>query len=458
MNPYPFTEIIMVVYNQLKYTEACLNSLYRNTNPESFRLLLIDSGSDKETKDFLKNYKKKAPNMELIISDENIGWCKGLNEGFKYLKPDSDYVVWCNNDVLFEDNWLPKMIKHFKGGVGAVGPTSNYVCGRQWVGYNCGQYEEVAPVLIGFCLMFRREIINIVGDIDERFGLGGSEEYDYLIRVGINTSLGCIIARDVYVHHFGSKTLWNMVGGTPQDYNSYHEGKDKILREKWGDQTVDQFLAYPEKNVLIAVPHPGFIDHRFWRDQLFLKKPPNSEIIEVVRTSAIQDARNVIAKFALENNFKYLMFMDSDMRVPPNTIFKLMDYKVPIVGGYFVSRSEPHFPCFFEYDEKQDGCRSIYKPNSGLVRGDAIGMACTLIDMKVVKALKEDKEKRGVNPLEFFYWSKFGEDMTFCLDARKWGFKTYCDTDLEILHIGEEKREYGLKDYVPPKEEGVLPS
>ena len=447
---YPLTEIIMIVHDQLKYTEAALNSLYRNTDSRNFRLLLVDSGSNTETNNFLKNYKKRSPNMELIVSDENIGWCRGLNEGYKHLKPDSDYVLWCNNDVLFEADWLPKMIKHFRGGVGAVGPTSNYVMGRQWAGCNHGHYEEHAPMLIGFCLMFRRDVVSIIGDVDERFGLGGSEEWDYQVRMGKDTGLVCIIARDVYIHHFGSKTLWGKAGGTSEDYNEYCKSKDKILREKWGDITVDKFLAYPEKNVLIAIPNPGYIDTRFWSDQLFLNKPPYSEICaDVLRSSAIHNARNAIVDMALDKNFRYLIFIDSDMRVPPHTIFKLMDHKVPIVGGNFVSRNPPHFPCSFEYDEKQDGCRSVHETGMGLRPRDAIGMACTLIDMKVFRSMKEDKEKRGTNPSEFFYWSRFGEDITFCLDARKLGFKTYCDTDLEILHITDEKKEVGMKDCVP---------
>jgi hypothetical protein len=390
--------------------------------------------------------------MELLISNKNIGWCKGLNEGFKALNPDSDYVLWCNNDILFEPDWLPKMIKHFKGGVGAVGPTSNYVMGRQYFIFNHDHYEEPAPFLIGFFLMFRREVINIVGDVDERFGLGGSEEMDYLIRMSRDTKLGCIIARDVYIHHFGSKTLWNLAGGTPTGYDKYIIEKDNLLRKKWGDELVDTSLSYPKKDLLLGIPHPGTIDSRFWKDERFLLKPPITEMVEVPKTSDIADARNAIAKMALENGFLHLMFLDSDMRVPPKTIFRLLDHKVPIVGGYFVSRNKPHFPCFFEYDEEQDACRPIYKFNQGLQRGDAIGMAATIIDVKVIEALHEDKKKRGVNPWEFFYRVRFGEDVTFCLDARKLGFKTFSDTDLEILHITDEKKEVGFKDCVLPEE------
>lgn len=449
---HPFTEIITVVYNQLKYTEAMLNSLYRNTDPKKFRLIVIDSGSDKKTKDFLKKYKFEAPNMELIITNKNIGWCRGLNLGFKQLKSDSDYVLWCNNDVLFESDWLEKMIAHFKGSVGAVGPSSNYVLGRQWAHYNWGHYEEEAPWLIGFCLMFRREIINIVGDVDERFGLGGSEEWDYQIRMNQDCGMGSVIARDIYCHHFGSKTLWNQAGGTSDGYNEYIKEKDKVLREKWGDQVIDAFVLPRQKQVLVGVPHPGSVHHKFWRDWLFLKSPYGMEVMEVVKTSAIHDARNVIAQKAMEENFRYLMFMDSDMRIPPNVMLQLMQHKVPIVAGNFVARSYPYFPCSFKYDEEKKGYLSVYETGMGLRERDAVGAACTLIDVKVLKAMAADKKKKGLNPFDFFYWGQYGEDVSFCYEARKLGFKIFCDTDLEILHITDEQKEVGMKDYAQKEE------
>jgi len=446
---YPFTEIITVVHDQLNYTEACLNSLYRNTPPDSFRLIVVDSGSGEETKNFLKNLKAKVSNMELLINDENVGWCKGLNQGFKLLKQDSDFVLWANNDILFEADWLEKMIKHFRGAVGAVGPTSNYVYGRQQIIYNHGHYEEITPELIGFCLMFRREVINIVGDVDERFGLGGSEEWDYQIRMKRDCGFISMIARDIYIHHFGSKTLWGKVGDGPDGYDQYVKEKDKILREKWGDATVDSFLTWPRKNLLLAIPHPGVIKGKFWKDERLCWKPEMTELLEIVGTSAIHDARNEAVKYALKGDYKYLMFMDSDMRIPSDTIFKLLDHRVPIVSGLFYARTYPHFPCVSKLvkDEKgEPAAVAMHEPNTGFKEYDLVGMACTLIETRVFKDLQEDKKKKGLNPHEFFYWGQFGEDYQFCYDVRQLGFKIFCDTDLIIRHIGEE-REIGPEDW-----------
>jgi len=426
-------DIVMVTHNQRCFTEACINSLYRNTRPEIFHLIVVDGNSTDGTVDYLKNLRAREDisNLDIVFSDENLGWCRGLNAGFDYLSQGGRYVLWCNNDVLFEPQWAEKMVGCFRGNIGAVGPTSNYIMGRQKFIFNHGHKIESAPFLIGFFLMFRREVIDIVGDVDERFGLGGSDEMDYIIRMKRDLGMECVICREVYIHHFGSKTLWDIAGGTAQSYDDYVQVKDKVLREKWGDETVDQYLGYSQKQVLVCIPHYGMIHHKFWKAEKFLLKPPMTEEIDIVGSSAIQDARNELVKFAVDNGFKYVLFLDADMVPPQNGIFKLMSYDVPIVSGYFVSRSEPHYPCAFKFDKKQKGYISIYAPGTGLKPVDAVGMAFTLIDTKLFKEI----------PSPWFEFGRYGEDMMFCNKVREKGYRIFCDFDMIVphIHLGKEK-------------------
>ena len=433
-------DIIIPVFNQVKFTEACLNSLYRNTLESEFYVTVVDNASDDGTSEFLKQYVKTAPNMNIITNTENLGWCKGLNLGFRHLHKDSEFVLWANNDILFEADWFIKMKDAFSGGIGAVGPISNYVMGRQAAIFNHGQRWEAAQFLIGFCLLFRREVIDIVGDVDERFGVGGSDEMDYILRMKKDTGLQCVIARDVYIHHFGSKTLWGYAGGSSNDYNAFIKDKDDILRDKWGDKPVDVLMSVPQRQILCSVPHTGLIDHKFWMDTLLMSKPDGTEFLEVVKSSAIHDARNVIAEYAVKNNFRYVLFIDSDMRIPQNAIFKLLSHQRPIVAGCFYSRSTPYFPCAFRWDENKQGLISVHSPHSGLVEVDAVGMAFTLISVEVLRSMK--------NP--WFHWKgELSEDMAFCMDARKLGVKIFVDTDLIIPHQTDQKKEIGPEDYVP---------
>ncbi len=427
------TEIITVVYNNIKYTEAMLNSLYRSTDPSQFRLIVVDSGSDNDTKEFLKLYKTKAENMTVIRFDKNIGWCKGLNAGYKLLQRNSDFVVWSNNDILFEKDWLSKMIAHFHGGIGAVGPTSSYVMGRQQAIYNHGQKEEWTPFLIGFCLMFRREVIDLIGDVDERFGIGGSDEMDYIIRMKKDLGLGCVIARDCYIHHFGSKTLMPYVGNNGDSYNQYCIDKDEQLVDKWGKEVVESFLCYPQNDLLMCVPRREDVKGRFWKDTMMMWKPPSFQVVDHCNSSDVADMRNVMAGFAMKNGFRSILFSDSDMEIPSDAIFKLMQIKAPIKAGYFFARYAVggYFPCAFRLVKDGDGkdCfNPIYEPNSGVKEMDGVGMAFTMIDTNVFRDLKPP----------WYKVEQFGEDLQFCYRVRKeLGLKIFVDTDLIIRHTGE---------------------
>lgn len=444
------TEVITVVFNNIKYTEAMLNSLYRSTDPTRFRLIVVDSGSDLETKDFLKAYKTKAENMEIITLASNEGWCKGLNAGFKALRMDSDYVVWSNNDVLYEKNWLEKMIAHFKGGVGAVGPATNFAIGRQQAIFNHGHTEEDAPFLSGFCLMFRREVINLVGDVDERFGIGGSEELDYLIRMKRDLGFKCVIARDCFIHHFGSRSLFPYLNNDTDGYNMLFTANHEILCEKWGKDTVEQSLSYPQNDLIMCVPRREEVKGRFWKDTLMMWKPPSFQIADHTNSSDVAGLRNELAKFALQNRYRKALFCDSDMEIPRDAIFRLMQINAPIAAGYFFARYDPYFPCAFRLvkdDNREDAFVSIYEPNTGVKEVDAVGMAFTLIDVDVFRKLKGPP---------WFKVDRFGEDVGFCYRVRKeLNLKIFCDTDLIIRHTGEGK-SIGPEDYKQKPSEELI--
>ena len=109
-------DIIIPFHNQLEYTKKCLESLIRTTDLNLIHLILINSGSDDnvELHDFEKWAKNNFTDDQRSIyltSKENIGWVKSLNEGFKCFK--GQYVLWCNNDIIFSEGWLQKMLDNF---------------------------------------------------------------------------------------------------------------------------------------------------------------------------------------------------------------------------------------------------------------------------------------------------------------------------------------------------------
>ena len=54
--------------------------------------------------------------------------------------------------------------------------------------------------------MIRRAVIDEIGLLDERFGVGCFEDDDYCLRA-IRAGWRAVIARDAFVHHFGGRTF-----------------------------------------------------------------------------------------------------------------------------------------------------------------------------------------------------------------------------------------------------------
>ena len=53
-------DIIIPVWDQLEFTKECVDAILKNTH-YPYRLILIDNGSEFETKNYLKNLEKNRP-------------------------------------------------------------------------------------------------------------------------------------------------------------------------------------------------------------------------------------------------------------------------------------------------------------------------------------------------------------------------------------------------------------
>jgi GT2 family glycosyltransferase len=129
--------------------------------------------------------------------------------------------------------------------IGLVGPLTNCASGYQEIGVS---YDDLALLdgfawehakqhdrelqevdrLIGFCLLIRREVVDQVGLLDERFGIGNYEDDDYCRRARAH-GWRLVVARDAFIHHFGHKTF----DGAGVDLNSLLVRNRQIYDDKW---------------------------------------------------------------------------------------------------------------------------------------------------------------------------------------------------------------------------------
>ncbi|MBN1824239.1 MAG: glycosyltransferase family 2 protein [Endomicrobiales bacterium] len=250
--------IVMLTYNQYQDTKNCVESLDKYTKGIEYELIFVDNGSNDGTKEYLKKLEDSGRDVKAILNESNLGFSKGNNQGMRVAK--GDYVLLLNNDVLLTGNWLERMIACAESDpkIGVVGPITNHAVGQQVVEYYAGEgdaelqkyavlhlmknagYWHETHRIIGFCMLLKREVIDKVGLLDERFGPGGYEDYDYCLRIK-QSGFRIMIARDVFVYHIGGQGYQK----NNLDYDKLRQKNIGILIDKWCKRSLEIMEQLP---------------------------------------------------------------------------------------------------------------------------------------------------------------------------------------------------------------------
>ena len=245
------TSIIILTCNQLEYSKKCIDSIFKHTQ-EAFELILVDNGSTDGTVEYLESeiaVRNRAVRVKIIKNKKNKGFAAGNNQGIATAK--GDYILLMNNDVVVTPGWLGRMIacaeKNLK--IGIVGPRSNYVSGpqlvekvnydiktqkgltefsKQFAKQHAQQDQQILRV-VGFCMLIKRAVIEAIGGMDDRYGMGNFEDDDFSLRASI-AGFQSWIALDSFIHHFGNRTFV----GEKIDYRSSLSKNWELFKEKWG--------------------------------------------------------------------------------------------------------------------------------------------------------------------------------------------------------------------------------
>ncbi len=251
------TSIVMLTFNQLDLSKKCLDSLERFT-AVPYELIIVDNGSNDGTVDFLNQYRSGKKNVRCIFNSENLAFSKANNQGIREAK--GEYILLLNNDVILTGGWLKRMQKclEISNRVGAAGPCTNVASGPQKISpgyedlselqnYSCAFAIKNAGRWINchrlnaFCFIIKREVVEQVGLLDERFGPGGFEDYDYCLRIR-QAGYKIMLAGDVYVHHIGGQ------GYEPNNmnYNDLRVVNKDIFINKWCKKALQIMEVLPD--------------------------------------------------------------------------------------------------------------------------------------------------------------------------------------------------------------------
>lgn len=203
--------------------------------------------------------------------------------------------------------------------------------------------------------------------------------------------------------------------------------------------------------VLIGLPHEGMTGSEAYCNRLanmkhlghleergkLLKQNPRFEFYQkTCGRMHVHVAREEMAKTALVSNCDFLFMLDDDMICDDDLFEKLYASQKDIIAPLAFTRNFPHKPVIYNCIEGWDTVSQtehftnyavMNYPKNSLKEVDAVGFGAVLIK---VDCFRKMAQPWFMNPY------KTGEDINFCYEAKKYGFKTWVDTRVKLGHIG----------------------
>jgi hypothetical protein len=190
----------------------------------------------------------------------------------------------------------------------------------------------------------------------------------------------------------------------------------------------------PDKIFLgVALPDTNATFLKEFVDSFFcIIRPSRSVYIRPHVGGPIHHIRNHLVEQAQNLRCTHLMFMDTDQTYPQNAIVKLLEHEKKCVAAKVHRRYPPYDPILLR--GKLHDYENIPEDeweNGGLIKVDATGFGCVLLDMQVFNDIEKpyfDFVLTGEKPV--------GEDIYFWSKVRQAGISVYVDCDIKIGHLG----------------------
>ena len=232
--------IVIVSWNVRELLRRCLRSVLESLESEGPRalaaeVLVVDNASRDGSAEMVRGEFAQA---RVLANADNEGFTRANNQGIT--ASDGRHVLLLNPDTEVVDDALAVMVDYMEGHpeVGALGPQLLYADGRvqssrrrfpnlrtalvegtflqPWLGENAtlkryyvldrrDEERQEVDWLVGACLLLRREAIDGVGLLDERFFMY-SEELDWCYRAKQQGWEVIYLPQARVVHHEGKSS------------------------------------------------------------------------------------------------------------------------------------------------------------------------------------------------------------------------------------------------------------
>ncbi len=239
-------------------------------------------------------------------------------------------------------------------------------------------------------------------------------------------------------------------------------------------------MEIPRARVWVANVHPGQVASEFADSLVNLIRFETENGLALFQGKIdtrsgvnVSKARNeLVSRFLDQTNGDWLLFLDSDMVFPPDTILRLLAAAqaagTRIISGLcvMVTADGPIPTLYLPADSPTDVTRVMLDaPDDQIMQVFATGAACLMIHREVLERIR-DEAPEGERAFCWFQekvintrWCS--EDIVFCLRAYELGYTVFVDATLSIGHAKGGRvwhaRDIGRVGIEPPPLVAVIP-
>lgn len=245
----PIVSIVMPVYNCLELTQQCVRAIFSAPIRNSIEVIVINNASSDGTAQWLDHAAELHKEMVFVNNAENLGFGGAVNQGFNRAR--GKYITVINNDTIPSAGWIDRLVELMEANpsFGVLSPMTNYVgegpqidpdavdllpddvsAYGKLVAERVVNPQTVVDRLVFFCVMIRRDLVDLIGGLADIYKYGNFEDDDFCLRARL-AGFTLAIAPNVFVYHYGTQTF--------KRTNISHDDYMNINREKFYERVAN---------------------------------------------------------------------------------------------------------------------------------------------------------------------------------------------------------------------------
>ena len=185
--------------------------------------------------------------------------------------------------------------------------------------------------------------------------------------------------------------------------------------------------------LLIAIPTLDYVHSEFVRCLTDLIARLNMDRIsyevKIQSGTLVYVARDKLAKYAINNDFTHVLWLDSDVVFGADVLDDLMFSGHDFVSGIYHSRRPPFMATVFRSIDPIDRYTCDTYPAEPF-RIAGCGFGCVLVTVAILRQIMLDHKTC------FCPFPSYGEDLAFCKRCTDGGIAIYADPSVRLGHIG----------------------